>query len=110
QVQLVDQPGHQRQLLRRTNRSANTRGPLGRRLPPRGDVLQRLGEVKLLDRVVKADGEAFARQSSQVGGRKPSCVVQNLAVQRRVVPPVGRDLAQSSHVVPPANRSVPSST
>jgi len=64
-----------------------------RRLPPRLDVLQRLGQVELLQRVVEMDLKPRPAQLEQVLFLQPGGVFQDLGIERRVVPPVGCNLA-----------------
>ena len=61
----VDDAGDQRQLLGRADRAADAGGVVGRRLLPGVDVFERLGEVKIFERVVEVDGEARARKLQQ---------------------------------------------
>src|SRR5262245_59470629 len=51
-VERVHDAGHQRQLLRRADGSANTDGIIRRRLLPNAYVFERLGAIKLFERVV----------------------------------------------------------
>ena len=104
QIQLVDQPCHQRQLLGGADRAANAGRPLGRGLPPGSDVFQGLGQIKLFERVVELDCKTLAGERAQVVGRKPRGVVQNLAIERRVVPPIRRNFAERSHSPPPPQK------
>ena len=92
QVQLVDQPGHQRQLLGRADRTADAGRIVVGRAAPGVDVFQRLGQIEIFERVVHHHAEAGPAQARQVRGRQPGGVVENLGVQRRVVPPAGGNL------------------
>jgi hypothetical protein len=57
QIQCVDQPRNQGQLLGRSDRAANAGRIVRRALPPGFDVLQRLGEIELFERIVVVDGK-----------------------------------------------------
>ncbi len=96
QVQLVDQPGHQRQLLGRADRTADAGRIVVGRAAPGVDIFQRLGQIEIFERVVHHHAEAGPAQARQVLGRQPGGVVENLGVQRRVVPPAGGNLADRS--------------
>ena len=72
-------------------------GLSARRLPPGGDVFQRLGQIEIFERVVEPDREAFASQAAEVVGLEPRGVGQNFGVERRVVPPIGGHAADRTH-------------
>ena len=91
-VQRVDHPRHQRQLLGRADRAADADRIVRRRLLPGVNVFQRLGAVELFERVVDRHREAVARELQQIAGREPGRIGQQLRVERRVVPPSGATL------------------
>ena len=69
EVQIVHQARHQRQLLGRANGAADANRVVGGGLFPGGDVFQRLGEVKLFERVEEHDLEAGPRKLEHFLGR-----------------------------------------
>src|ERR1700722_4939270 len=58
QLQFVNDPGNQREVLRWADGSANTGGVIIRTLPPGSDVLQRFSQVEVFKRVIKHHLEA----------------------------------------------------
>ena len=97
ELQLVDQPGDERQLLGRADRAADAGRVVGRRLPPGRDVFQRLGQIEIFERVVELDGEAWPGQPEQIVGRQPRGVVQDRRIERRVIPPIRGNAALRTH-------------
>ena len=95
-LQVVHDLGHQRQLLRGPDRPAQAGRGAGRRLLPRAHVLQRLGDVEGLQRVIESHRESRAAKAGADPGGEPRGIVQDRRVQRRVVPPALRHLARCS--------------
>ena len=89
--QRVDDARDERQLLGGTDRPADADRVVIRALAPRLDVFERLGEVELLERVVQDDAEAGAREPREIVRCQPGRLVDRPGIERRVVPPVGRD-------------------
>ncbi len=99
EAQRVNEARDKRQLLRGADGAADAHGIVGRGLPPCFDVLQRLGQVKILQRVVHFHGEAGAREAFHLARRQLGGVADNVVVERGVVPPVGGDGAElAGHV------------
>ena len=80
-------------------------GPIGPQMPagrsarglsPGGDVFERLGQVEVFERVVEPNCEAGPRQAGQIVGRQSGGVVQDFAIERRVIPPIRRHFTQRS--------------
>ena len=97
-------------LTSRATRGSCSVGPMGPQMPagslfrclaPGGDVLQCLGQVKVLQRVVELDGKTWARQLQKVVRLQTRRVIQNLSIEGRIVPPLWRHLAQWPHVFSP---------
>ena len=70
EAELVDDARDERQLLGRPDRAADADRIVVGALPPRVDVLQRLGEIELLERVVEDDREAGPREREQIARRQ----------------------------------------
>src|ERR1035438_2317636 len=87
--EVVHETRHQRELFRRPNRPADAYRVVGRGLLPGGDVFERLGQVKLFERVVEHDLEAGPRQLEHLLGRQGSGVTDDGVVERGVIPPIG---------------------
>jgi len=107
ELQLVDHPRHQGELLGRPNRPTDPRRAAFTGLIPRRNIFQRLSQVKILQRVVKPDLEARASELQQVIHSQARCVIQDGAVEGGVVPPLGGDFAQRSHSLPPCSKNIP---
>jgi hypothetical protein len=63
QPQFIHQPRHQRQLFGRPNRPADARRRIVARLSPGVDVLQRLGQIELLECIEEFNSESVPLQS-----------------------------------------------
>ena len=92
--QFVDQPGHQRQLLGRPDRAADPDRIVGRRLLPGVDVLQRLGQVEVLQRIVENNLEPRAGQALQAAFVETGGFIDQIRIERGEVPPVRGDVAE----------------
>src|SRR5258708_28032707 len=106
QVQIIDQSCHQWQLFGWSDRPADSNGIIWCGLFPGGDVLERFGEVKILESVIKHDPEAWARQPEHCLRRQRRGVAEEIALKRRVIPPIrgdGAELAGHGHVSGTAN-------
>ena len=53
ELEFVDEPGYERQLLCRPNRTADADRVIGGRLPPGMDVFQGLSQIEVFQRVVE---------------------------------------------------------
>ena len=92
-AEIIDQTRHQRELLRGPDRPANARRIVRRGLLPGVDVLQRLGQVKVLQGVKHHHFEAGAGELAQIPFSKPGGIVDKVIFQRGVVPPLRCDMA-----------------
>src|SRR5688572_24144069 len=97
---LIYQPRDQRKLFGRADRAANPGRLIRRGLTPGVNILKRLGKIEIFERIVKNDLKPLPRQSQKIVRRKPRSVVQDFVIQRRVVPPIGADLALAAHYSP----------
>lgn len=73
--------------------AADARGVVGRGPLPRVDVLKRLGEVELFERVEYPNLEAGARELLQIVCGEFGGVGEKILLERGVIPPFGSDLA-----------------
>ena len=93
-VQLVDQPRHQRQLLRRADRAADAGRIVRRRLLPRLEIFQGLGQEELFQRVVDHDLKTRPGKLQKIFRRKSGGIGQKARVERGEIPPRRGDFAQ----------------
>ncbi|MPM33622.1 hypothetical protein SDC9_80199 [bioreactor metagenome] len=96
-VERVHDFGDDGQLFGRSDRTAESGGFRRRGLFPGAHIFQRLGGVEFLKGVVDVDFEAGALEALQVADGDLGGGVEDFAVQRGVVPPIGGNFAQSSH-------------
>ena len=61
--EFIYQPGDQWQLFSRSDRSTNAGRLLFGCLPPGVDLLKRLGQIEVFERVIELERETFARKS-----------------------------------------------
>ncbi len=61
QANLIHEASDKWQLLRRADRPADADGIVRRRLLPRGDVFERLGQIEIFQRIVEHDAKARPR-------------------------------------------------
>ena len=94
EAEFVDQAGDEWKLFGRADRAADADGVVGRGLLPGGDILQGFGEIEVLEGVVHHHLEARTRELAQVAFGELRRVVDERGVERGVVPPVGRDVAE----------------
>lgn len=80
---------HERELFRRPDRAADPDRVVVRALTPGMHVFERLGKIELLERVVHDDGETRARQPDEIARSQPGDFVDQVGIERGVVPPVG---------------------
>ena len=90
-LQFIHQAGHEGQLLRGTDRTADAHGVIRGGLAPGGDIFQRLGEVKILQRVVKYHLETGPRKFLHPGRGQRDGRLDEVVFQRGVIPPIGGD-------------------
>ncbi len=94
EAELVDESGHQRQLLGGADRATNASGVVRSGLFPGVDVFQSFRQIKVLKCVIHDHLEAGAGQLSQVAFRESCGIMDQGGVQSGVVPPVGSDVAE----------------
>ena len=98
EVQFVHQPRHQGQLFGWTDGTADAGRIVLGRLPPGVDVLERFGQIKFFQPVVENHAESGPRQLEHLFRRQSRGGLDDVVVQRRVVPPVRGDRAEFAHV------------
>ena len=96
QAEGVDDPGHQRELLGGTDRTADADGIIVAALPPGVNVLKRLGKVEVLQRVIQDDLEAGPGELGQVAAVIRASGFDDLGVKGCIIPPIRCDGAECS--------------
>ena len=97
QTEGIDHASHERQMLGRPDRTADTRGIIGSGLLPGINVFERLRAVKLLDCVEELDRKPRAAQLFEVFGSQLGRILENGFIESRIVPPTWRQFTQRSH-------------
>ena len=97
-VRRVHDARHERQLLRRANRAADTARMRGGGLLPSFDIFQSFSQIELFNRVIHHDFEARAAQLRHVFNRQTGDIRHQLVADRRIIPPVGSHNTLLSHL------------
>src|SRR5262249_51360209 len=92
--EIIYQAGHQWQLLRRANRTANPSGIIGCRLLPGIDIFERLRHIELFQSVIENHFKPRSRELQHFTRRKGSRRGKYFIIERGVIPPVRGDGAE----------------
>ena len=87
ELEIVHQPGDEGKLLRRADRTTHADRIVRGRLPPRGHILQRLGQIEVFQAVIEDDLKTGPRKPLHRFRRQLRHRVDQFLVQGRVIPP-----------------------
>lgn len=91
QAEGVDHARDEGELFRRPNRTTDANGIVGRGLFPSGNIFERFGTIKILQRVVENNFETGARELEKFFRRELGGFSDDVVVERGVIPPIRSD-------------------